>query len=70
MLIKQWGFYEKGHVYYHEGVFGKEVSAGYPGCPSWCAGVRCGWPSAEPATDCPNYEDSAETSANKQNDTV
>lgn len=43
---------------YHEGVFGEQVSTWHSGGPSWCAGVRRRGPSAEPAADGPNYEDS------------
>lgn len=50
---------------YHEGVFGEEVPAGYSGCPSWRVGVRSGRPSTEPATDCPDYEDSGEKIADQ-----
>lgn len=55
-------------MFYHEGVFGEEVPTGYSGCPSWCVWVRRGWPSAEPAADCPDYEDSVESEQKK--DTV
>ena len=47
-----------GQVIYHEGVFGEEVPAGYFRCSSRCVGVRSGWPSTEPAADCPDYKDS------------
>lgn len=43
---------------YHEGVFGEQVSAWHSGGPSWRARVRRRGPSAEPAADSPNYEDS------------
>lgn len=56
---------QRGKVLYHEGVFREEVPAGYSGGPCWCVWVRSGRPSAEPTADCPNYEDSGETSDTK-----
>lgn len=47
-----------GGTLYHQGVFGKEVPAGYSGSTGWSAGVRSGRPSAEPAADGPDYKDS------------
>lgn len=47
-----------GALRYHEGVFGEQVSAWHSGGPSWRAWVRRRGPSAEPAADSPNYEDS------------
>lgn len=47
-----------GVLCYHEGVLGEQVSAWHSGGPSWRAWVRRRGPSAEPAADSPNYEDS------------
>lgn len=47
-------------TFYHQGVFGKEVPAGYSGSTGWSAGVRSGRPPAEPAADGPDYKDSKE----------